>query len=60
MLDYGYKSACCKAPIKMSFKKIKDTRQRKAVWVCTKCNSRDVSIISNEDAKNQRQRLTDN
>jgi len=58
MLDYGYKSACCKAPIKMSFKKIKYTRGRKAIWVCTKCNSRDVNIITNEEAKNQNLHLT--
>lgn len=53
MLDYGYKSICCKAPIKISFKRIKDIRERKAIWVCTKCQSRDVNIIANEDLKNQ-------
>jgi len=42
----------------MAFKKIKDTRQRKAIWVCTKCQSRDVSIITNEEAKNQKRSLT--
>lgn len=55
MLDYGYRSKCCKAPIKMGFKKIKDTKQRKAIWICTKCDSRDINIITKEEAKNQTQ-----
>jgi hypothetical protein len=47
MLDYGYRSKCCKAPIRIGFKIIKDTfpQQRKTVWVCTKCSTRDVNII---------------
>lgn len=53
MLDYGYRSRCCKAPIKISFKKIKNTNQRKTIWVCTKCDSRDIDIIPKEEVKNQ-------
>ena len=59
MLDYGYKSACCKAPIKVGFKKIKNTTRRKVVWVCTKCGTRDINIISNEEVKNQTSTLTE-
>jgi len=55
MLDYGYRSKCCKAPIKFSFKIIKDTapQKRRAIWVCTKCQSRDVAIIAKEELKIQ-------
>lgn len=53
MLDYGYRSRCCKAPIRFSHKKVKDTKQRKTIMVCTKCDSRDVNIVSKEELQNQ-------
>lgn len=53
MLDYGYRSRCCKAPIRIGFKLVKNTNQRKSIWVCTKCQSRDVAILAKEEVQNQ-------
>jgi hypothetical protein len=43
--DYGYRSRCCYAPIRLGRKKIKKTNQLIPVWVCTKCRSRNVDIV---------------
>jgi len=53
MLDYGSKSRCCRAPIRLGFKKSKLSLNKHQVWVCTKCRRSDIDIISNEDIKNQ-------
>lgn len=50
MLDYGFRSKCCKAPIKMGNKKIKKTNLKTKVWVCCNCGTKDVDIISKEEA----------
>lgn len=50
MLDYGYRSKCCKAPIRMGTKKITKTNQKIKVWVCCTCGTKDVDIISKEEA----------
>lgn len=45
MLDYGYRSACCYAPIKLGTKKIKNTKLKKQIWICVRCGKRDVSLV---------------
>jgi len=45
MLDYGYRSQCCYAPIRIGRKKIKNSHLTKQVWVCVRCRKSDVSII---------------
>jgi len=44
-LEFGFRSACCHAPIRMGKKKVKNTRQTLKVWVCTNCGKRDVDIV---------------
>jgi len=51
MLDYGFRSRCCKAPLRLGKRK-KDTII-KSVWVCTKCSKGNVDIIPNDDMHNQ-------
>lgn len=53
MWDYGYRSKCCKAPIRIEFLVVKTTKVRKSVWACVKCKTRDVDIISKDELKNQ-------
>lgn len=50
MLDYGFRSKCCKAPIRMGKKKIRKTGQLITVWICCACKMKDVDVISREDA----------
>lgn len=50
MLDYGYRSKCCKAAIRMGMKKVKKTNEKVHVWVCCNCGTKDVDIISREEA----------
>jgi hypothetical protein len=45
VLDYGYRSRCCYAPIRLGRKKIKKTSVVKEIWICTRCGGRDVSLI---------------
>ena len=54
LLDYGYRSKCCKAPIKIGKKKISKTKEIVKVWVCCACKTKDVSIIPYEDIINQK------
>lgn len=44
-LDYGYRSRCCYAPIRLGRKIVKNTNKRIQIWVCTKCKTRDVNIV---------------
>ena len=44
MLDYGYRSSCCYAPIRMGKKVLKSGLKVK-VWVCVKCKKRDVNLV---------------
>lgn len=53
MLDYGYRSKCCLAPIRVGRKKIKNTLMKRQVWVCCKCRASDVDIITTEEARSQ-------
>jgi hypothetical protein len=50
MLDYGYRSKCCKAAIRMGKKKIRKTGQEIRVWICCACGTKDCDIISREEA----------
>jgi ribosomal protein L37AE/L43A len=43
MLDYGYRSLCCGAPLRLSKKTVK--KREVKVWACTKCKKNDVPII---------------
>ena len=51
MLDYGYRSLCCNAPIRLSKKTVK--KHTIKVWACTKCKKNDVSIIPKGDPPSQ-------
>lgn len=56
MLDYGARSRCCKAPIRLGFKKYKLANIKRQVWVCTKCRHSDVDIVSVHEDENQAQK----
>jgi hypothetical protein len=43
--DNGYRSACCYAPVRIGVKKIKKTNHTVKIWICCKCQKRDVNII---------------
>jgi hypothetical protein len=47
MLDFGYRSRCCRAPIRLG--KRKKDNIIKSVWVCTKCRKSNIDIIPNEE-----------
>jgi hypothetical protein len=53
MLDYGYKSRCCRAPIRLAFKKSSLSNIKHQVWACTKCKRTNIDIIPNEEINNQ-------
>jgi hypothetical protein len=53
MLDYGYRSRCCRAPIRLAFKKSSLSNIKHQVWACTKCRRTDVDIISNKEMDSQ-------
>lgn len=50
LLDYGYRSKCCKGAIRMGRKKLKNTNEKVNVWVCCVCGTKDVDIITREEA----------
>ncbi len=50
LLDYGYRSKCCLAPIRVGRKKIKKTGHVIEVWVCCACLTKDVRIITTAEA----------
>lgn len=50
MLEYGYRSMCCKAPIRLGKKKSNNITKK--VWVCTKCRKSNINIISLSDLNN--------
>ena len=45
MLDYGYRSICCYATIRIGTKKVKGTTIKKKIWICNSCGKRDVSLV---------------
>lgn len=45
LLDYGYRSKCCFAPIRKGYKKKKNSKERISLWVCCNCGKRDVNIL---------------
>ena len=51
MLDYGYRSRCCRAPLRLG--KTNKNNIIKSIWVCTKCRKANVDIIPNDDIRNQ-------
>jgi hypothetical protein len=53
MLNYGAKSRCCRAPIRLGFKKSKFSKIKHTTWVCTRCHRSDIDIISDQEANNQ-------
>lgn len=54
MLDYGFRSKCCLAPIRLGRKKLPKVNQKISVWVCCTCGTKDVLIIPTEEALSQR------
>jgi hypothetical protein len=44
-LDYGYRSRCCYAPIRLGRRVVKNTNKKTLIWVCCKCLARDVNIV---------------
>lgn len=58
MTDYPYiennvRSKCCLAPVRLGWKTITKTKQRLKIWICVRCKTRDVDIISRELSKSQ-------
>lgn len=53
MLDYGYRSRCCKAPIRLAFKKSSLSNIKHQVWACTKCRRTNIDIIPNDEVNYQ-------
>lgn len=53
MLDYGFRSKCCFAPIRLGRKKNKKLNKTITIWVCTKCLSRDVDIVPKDGSEVQ-------
>ena len=51
MLDYNYRSMCCKAPLRLGKKTVK--KREIKVWVCCKCRKSDVAIIPKSDPQSQ-------
>ena len=51
MLDYGSRSRCCKAPIRLN--KIKRNNIYKQVWQCTKCRKSGIDIIPTGEVRSQ-------
>jgi len=51
MLDYGSRSRCCKAPIRLN--KIKRNNLYKQVWQCTKCRKSGIDIIPTSEINSQ-------
>ncbi len=49
--DNGYRSACCYAPIRVGKRKIKSTKLEVKIWICCKCQKRDVNIIEYNKSK---------
>jgi hypothetical protein len=43
--QYGFRSACCHAPIRMGRKKVKNSSVKIHIWICCKCSKRDVSLV---------------
>lgn len=43
--DNGFRSVCCYAPIRVGKKKLKQTKRTVNIWICCKCQKRDVNII---------------
>jgi len=54
MLDYGVRSKCCLAPVKLGRKKLPKTNQKITVWVCCTCQTKDIDIIPTEQALSQK------
>lgn len=59
LLDYGYRSKCCLAPIRIGKKKIPKTQEIINVWICCRCKTKDVSILPYGEVKDQIQSKTD-
>lgn len=53
MLDYGVRSKCCFAPIRFGFKLNKKTGIKRKVFICVRCTTKDVDIVSKDDADGQ-------
>jgi predicted metal-binding protein len=52
-LDYGYRSKCCLAPIRFGWKESRKTKIKKRIFICTRCATRDVDILTTEESKGQ-------
>lgn len=53
MLDYGVRSRCCHAPIRLGTKTLKKTKTRVKIWICCACGARDVSIVPRDQPVSQ-------
>lgn len=52
MLDYGYRSKCCYAALRMGTKKLRKGGKTR-VWVCTACGTADVQIVPKGEGASQ-------
>lgn len=57
MLDYGYRSKCCFAPIRSGDKKLKNSTKKVKIWICTKCGATDVDIVPKDEALSQKENI---
>ena len=48
LLDYGYRSKCCFAAVRMGTKKLRKGGKVR-VWVCTACGTSDVGIVPKDE-----------
>lgn len=53
MLDYGVRSKCCLAPIRFGFKLNKKSGIKHKVFICVRCTTKDVDIVSKDDLEGQ-------
>ena len=44
-LDYGYRSKCCIAPVRMGKIKVKNIQKHRWVWVCCSCGKKDIQLV---------------
>ena len=54
--DTGWRSKCCLAAIRMGSKKLKKSNQKIQVWVCCVCGTKDIFLVSREEAKQIREK----
>lgn len=52
-LNNDSRSKCCFAPIRLGWKTNSKTKLRLKIWICTRCKTRDIDIVSSDVDKSQ-------